>query len=217
MSFVLFFCIPVFAGTCQSDELKRLKELANKVEFTYDYSESEEEDEFGTYTITNFKIKASNLSPDLEVMIINNYYTGDYRVFKYNSSGEYELDGFDSGEKVTITIKGYVPNGCSGKDVLVRTINLPYYNSFSKSEECKSNPEFKYCSKLLEKSVSDYQFYVEYEKYTETGDSSYEGNEENNKSTNYNNYIIIGLVGVGLVLLIVVIMVIAKKRKRNQI
>ena len=116
------FAINVYADdTCDSNELARVKELAKKVEFDYSYVVNDD-------ATINFSIEAVNLNRDLEVVIVEDYYNQKYREFKDNASHSNKLDGFRSGERVVITINAYVPNRCSGKTVLTKTIKLPYYN-----------------------------------------------------------------------------------------
>ena len=216
---LLLFSANVYAAgeKCEDAELKRLKSIAEKVEFRYEYEEINDEDEFGSYSYANFKIVASNLNPELKVLIINNYYAGDYREFKYNDSKTFTLDGFSSGDKVSVTIKGYVGNACSGKTLSVKKVSLPYYNSFYKMNECKEDPEFKYCSVLLDKKISDMNFYDEYEKFKNGTENDNNGKiiDENNGSKIDIKIVI--LIAGGVLLLSVIVILIARKRKRNQI
>ena len=142
---------------CEKDELARLKELAKKVEFDYDYKIVDEH--------AVFSIKAVNLNSNLNVRIIEDYYGDKYKEFKDNSNHTATLDGFKSGERVVVTIKGFVPNWCSGTTVLTKTIKLPYYNYFYDEEKCKGNEDFKYCKLLIDNNISQKTFDTQYNLY----------------------------------------------------
>ena len=125
LKYVLFIILLIFTfnvkaeeddsltKACQTKEMSRLKEIAKKVEFDYDYTLSGDNVEFS--------INATNLNDELMVLIIKNYYTNDYREFKGEEKAT--LKGFDPGESVVITIKAFVPNKCSGNTILTKTIN----------------------------------------------------------------------------------------------
>ena len=126
------------------------------------------------------------------------------------------LDGFNEGEKVTVTINGYVNNACAGDTVLTKIINIPYYNYFSESEECGEHPDFKYCEKILPRFVDNKTIFAAYEKYLK-GENVDEQDETTAKG--FNKEIIIIIVGVILSLIIVMILItyIVKKRRKNKL
>ena len=59
---LLALTINVHAGTCDKAELSRLKQLAQKLEFDYDYKVVDGE--------AKFSIEVANLNIDLKVLII---------------------------------------------------------------------------------------------------------------------------------------------------
>ena len=142
---------------CQTSEYSRLKELAQKIEFDYDYILVD--------GVANFSIKAVNLNSDLKVIIIEDYYRDKYKEFKDNSTHIATLNGFKSGERVAVTIKAFVPNWCSGTTLLTKTVKLPYYNYFYDENECKGNEDFKYCKVLLDSNITQDTFNKEFEIY----------------------------------------------------
>ena len=65
---LILFSFNVYADTCDNNELKRLKDLAEKVEFSYDYEIKNEVLEDGSnFPVFNFSITANNLNEDLKV------------------------------------------------------------------------------------------------------------------------------------------------------
>lgn len=163
---LLLFAINVKAvteDTCDKNELRRLKEIASHVTFTYEFQEEQLKD--GRVGGT-FDIILDNITSEIKPLIIYSWDTLSYDEFVPNSSGTARIKRFNSGQRVKITIKAYVKNDCVGKDLLVKTIVLPYINSYIGSEECKKNPEFKYClDKLTNVNISEKTFKEEYAKY----------------------------------------------------
>jgi len=193
---------------CDKDELARLKALANKVEFDYDYKMVDEK--------AVFAINAVNLNQDLKVLIIEDYLSDNYKEFKGNSENKATLDGFEAGERVTVTIKGYVPNWCSGKTVLTKTVKLPYYNYFYSEEKCKGYEDFKYCKQLVDGNITEKEFERQFELYKKN-------KEKNDKpivtptNDNTNMYMIIGGAVITVIIITVVIILIIKRKRKNSL
>ena len=205
---LLLLSFNVKAETCESSEMTRLKELAKKVEFDYDYKIDGEE--------ASFSINAVNLNEDLMVLIIKNYYAGDYREFKGDTKAT--LTGFSEGEKVVITIKAFVPNPCSGNTVTTKTIKLPYYNKYYDEEKCKGNEDFKYCKELIDRNINENEFNKQFELYLKNKEEKQK--EEPEKKVEETNNLFIFII-VGIVLIIVIstflIMSIIKRRRKNRL
>ena len=192
---------------CEKSELTRLKELAKKVEFDYDYKLIDDK--------ANFSITAYNLNEDLKVMIIDDYYLDKYRLFDDNSNHKNTINNFESGEKVIITIKAFVPNWCSGETLLTKTIKLPYYNKFYNEEKCLGLEDFKYCKKLIDSDINETQFDEQYNEFLKT--KVVEEEEKIAKKSNWTLIIIIGSIVVALMILVGITMIIVRKRRRNSL
>ena len=157
---LLLLQINVKAETCSNDEFKRLKNLADKVEFTYDYEwetfyYDEENDD--TYRRANFTITATNLNDQLKVMVEENFLLGKYKEFVNNGSGIGSLNNFWEGSKVKITIRAFTDNECAGKILKTATVNLPSLNlTYNNNiDVCNSYPNFKYCRQFLDEKIDD--------------------------------------------------------------
>ncbi len=211
--FIISLIVNIKADTCSNTEMTRLKKLAEKVEFTYDYEIQKDENSDGTYEYPKFKITANNLNSELKVLIVNDFYNNDYREFKYNDKKSSTLDNFYEGENVTVTIKAYTANACSSKTVLTKQVKLPYYNYLYDEELCKEYPDFDYCVKLTEKELTLDEYnraYNDYMSYTE---------EDIVEENNTNNMIYI-YIGGGVVVLIIIILgtiSIINKKKRGSL
>ena len=154
---IVTFNVKAAESDCKKEENDRLKALANKIEFDYDYKLVDEK--------AVFSINAVNLNEDLKVLIINDYYNDDYKEFKDDGTHKATLSGFEPGKKITITIKGYVPNWCSGKTIMTKTIKLPYYNYYYDEEKCAGNEDFKYCKQLIDVNLTKSEFDKQFELY----------------------------------------------------
>ena len=150
---------------CEREEKQRLKNLASKVEFTYGYDLEKLVVNGREVENANFYITATNLNSDLKVTIMDDYFMDIYQEFKDGDNKEATLRGFKTGEKVVVTIYGFVPNACSGEEILKKVIRLPYYNTLKDDPKCEEYPDFKYCSDLLDESIKKDTFDAELKRY----------------------------------------------------
>ena len=155
--------------TCKREELNRLKAVAKQIDFSYEFHE--QKDDQGNVTGGTFDIILNNVSTEVKPLIIYSWMSMNYDEFVPDKDGmatskRFNPDGYDPGNTVRITVKGYVANPCAAKDLLTKTIRLPYYNIFKNRGECYSHPKFKYCQKtFLETKITEERFLSEYEKY----------------------------------------------------
>lgn len=237
----VFFGQNVYADNkCASDELSRLKKLAEKVEFDYDYEKRIVTiDQSEKITYADFYITAYNLNPDLRVVIEKNIYTDNAIVFKDGDKTTVRKGPFYEGDKVVIKIQAYVDNDCSSKTLLTKTIRLPYYNKYHELAYCDKIREsdacstkgyewlcdiinsFKYCEELLEKKITEKDFNdevtrinTEYEHIAYRDASKFITGDKQN-----NNFSKTMLITIGVIVIIVVIAVsllIVKKKKKKR-
>lgn len=196
------------ASNCDSKELVRLKDLAKKVEFDY------------TYKLENnkalFSINAVNLNKELKVLVIENYYEGKYKEFKDSATHTATLNNFEDGSKVSVTIKAFVPNWCSGETLLTKIVKIPYYNYSYDEEKCKGHEDFKYCKLLIDKKISQEEFDQQLEIYLKNKKTG-EKNIDNEKNDDMTLYLIIAGVVLIIVLTTFVVMSVVKRRKKNSL
>ena len=164
--FILLFAINVKAvdqDKCDKNELKRLKELASHMSFTYEFKEIETTN---GRVDGSFDIIVDNIVSDLKPLIIHSWDLLEYDEFVPNSNGTGRLTGFLSGQKIKINVKAFVNNGCIAEDIMIKTVQLPYVNKFIGTKECNESPRFKLCrDKLTNVNVSQETFKIEYQKY----------------------------------------------------
>ena len=208
---VLFtFNVKAADDDCEKAEFNRLKELAKKIEFDYDYKLVDGK--------AVFSINAVNLNDELKVIddYDKNPYNNIYKEFKYNNTHKATVDDYEPGKSVTITIKGYVPNFCSGKEVLKKIIKLPYYNYYYNEEKCKGNEDFKYCKVLIDSNISEKEFNRQFELFLKNKEEQQGGSTIAQDNGN-KIYIIIGAGVLLVVIMVVIVSRISKKRKKNRL
>lgn len=206
---LLFLAINVNASSnCDTKELARLKEIAKKVEFDY------------SYKLDNgkavFAINAVNLNSEVKVLIIDNYYESKYKEFSDSSTHTATINNFEGGSKVTITMKAFVPNWCSGETLLTKIIKIPYYNDNYDEAKCKGHEDFKYCKLLVDKKLSKEEFDKQFETYLKNQEKT-EKPIDNKDSNNNQIYFIIGGVVLIIALTVFVVMSVVKRRKKNSL
>ena len=213
--FIMLFAINVNAAikleSCTTEKMNKLKEVANKMEFGYTY-EMKKDKLDPDYSYPEFTVTVSGLTKDLKALIINDFYSLDYKEIKGDSSGNGKISGFKEGEKVTITMKAYTPDQCSTRTVLVKQVKLPYYNYFYDKDFCLKNPNFKYCTEFTNEKISSENYNKELEKYQKQNETT----EPVVENKGNNTLLFIG-IGVGVVLIIGVVVVITIRRKKYEL
>jgi len=212
----LFFVIPFLdvkaSEECTSSELKRLRELASNVSFTYDYEIIEQKyTEYDEYTFKTafYDITAFNFNNELKIRL-KGY---DDLLFTEN---EPTIGSFAEGRTVPIEIVAYTKNLCSGKVLLTKNIKLPHVNMSSFYEECKDYPDFKYCREFANYDISRDEFLKELEEYKKELDNPIFDDEDiKDFFEKYQLYIIGGIfvLTVGVIIITFVI----KNRKREDL
>ena len=192
--FIIISTVSVKAEECTYAELKELKQLAQKVQISYEYSEKSKV----------FNLSIYNLSD--KVVLGNSYYV-------YNTTIR-NFDSLTSGENRNFKLVGGNATNC--KDELLRTIQVkvPYYNRFYNSEQCKDLDKLTLCKKWTNTSnITQEQFEKKIKEYL----------TKKEKKTSFiddtiqfikDNYIYIG-ISFGVILIIIVIVVYQKKFKKK--
>lgn len=193
---------------CTTEKMNALKEIAKKMDINYTYEMKEQDG----VKYPEFTIHVNNMSEDLKVLIINDFYSLDYKEFR-NENGKSSMSGFKAGDKVTITTKAYTPDKCSTKTVATKQIKLPYYNQYYEEEFCLENPNFKYCEEFIETDLTYEKYQKEKEKYLQEKEKQEEIEEEQKG----NNKILIISIVSGIVIIGGVVAFIMIRRKQNEL
>lgn len=119
---------------CDYQRQAELSRIASNVQLNYNYSMNEG---------LTFTLYVNNLTDD--IYIVDNYGqrlsgAGDKQLI-YSPS---RVSGFQSGDQVRFDIYSNDSN-CPNVLLLTKYINFPIFNPYSNFEDCKQNPNFKYC------------------------------------------------------------------------
>lgn len=205
----------VYADTCKSDELKRLKNIAEQVELSYEYKVSTIPYSDGQdVSFAEYAVVVSNLNKEIKVNWEEDFYAGVFEEFKNDGTNTGRLSGYKDGENAVVVIRAYTNDACSGEILAKKSIKLPYLNPFYYQDICKTYSDFKYCQQIVDKSLTVDKFKSELNNYLKTNESN-EKEDVNNNSNN--SYYLIIIIAVIIVIFVLLISVIIKKRRKNQI
>lgn len=167
---IFFIVVNVKAiDSCTTEEMNRLKELANNVKFKTDYEINpiEATNDAGEKIINDvdvsYKIQIINDNEDLKY-----YYKLSSQLEKKQvTANDLANMSFPDGEKLQISIYSYTTNLCTDELLKTETIDLPAYNIYYylNQDKCKSNFDFKYCKEFMEVDLSIDEIDTLYNKY----------------------------------------------------
>ena len=196
MFLMTLFALKVNAEACDAYDIKRLKEIANGVEITYEQLEPFGNNDFIIYD--NYKLKIVGLTEEI------------YLFDKLNDKLIYYSDTNNGHIEYTSVYNGtnyfYIySKDCSYK-LSVKKINLPVYNYYHNYKECKDiNHAILYCDEYVDEYFEKEQFLNAYNGYI---------NNNNYGISNYKKYIPF-IIGGAFFLIIVFVFIFLRKRKEN--
>ena len=170
---IFFICLNVKAiDACTTDEMNRLKELANNIELKYKYEVTNEykaaNSDENDFVEGGFQIEILNYSDDLKY------------VLKYDDT-EFQVDvnelkemHFDGGTNLALYIYSYTANMCTHSLLRTYNLKLPYYNQYYhyNKDKCEKASDFKYCKEFItwydEKTNKEID--KEYEQFLKNGE-----------------------------------------------
>lgn len=238
--FIFIICTNVYAlDECTTDKMKNLRELANNVEFKYEYELEKnlneiddiqyEKIEFddGTETndktneenyITNSKNNYSNIfSAEYSVKIINMneklkiyYRTNAKEEYVLLNNEEFEQYKFGEGQTIEFLIKSYTNDLCTAEILRKYNIKFPIYNNFYANNKDKCN-EYK-----------DFEYCTEFiDKkidYSNVQKLFDEYISKLNKSKDNNNFSInkLSIYVIALFVVIIIIIILVKFKNKNK-
>lgn len=161
----LFIFPLVSSAECSYERQAELSKIAANVKFSY------------TYVVSNglpvFNVIITNLTNDI--------YVKDDSMNTFSGSGE-KTATYQNGTSVSYSIYSN-DNTCKGERILTKYINLPTYNNYSSSEECRTNSDFKYCQVWDATGVNVDDFNQQYANYT------MQLNKKNQETTQQDNVV----------------------------
>ena len=225
--FILLFKVNVQAE-CTSDELQSLKIEANNLQFEYELVENEVVSSNSAKYY--YKVKISNMTKNLAISTTNFYYT--YNNVDKNGSLLIEEE-YVPGSTREFYIEASSSTKCSREDLGKKNINIPYYNEYSKRDECKGLEKYDICKQNIDTTnITEEQFlkYIEDAKKdiqnkqeeSEKEEEKILEQEENNSFINFYNknkkIIFISIIVLVFVIIsIFIINIIIKNKKKIKI
>ncbi len=131
---------------CDYQRQAELLRIASNVQFSYNYNMNEG---------LTFTLYVNNLTDDIYVV--------DSYGQRLSGAGEKQLiyspsrvSGFQSGDQVRFEIYSNDSN-CPSNLLITKYVNFPIFNPYSNLDECKQNPNFKYCQIWVDTSSVTYE------------------------------------------------------------
>lgn len=154
----LFMFPLVSNAACSYERQAELSKIAANVQFSY------------TYDVVNG-------NPQFTINITN--LTNDIYIENTNDISRQIISGV--GEKTISSVNGRTmnfviysnDNNCRGEIIVTKYLNVPKFNDLSSDEECKKNPNFKYCQVWTDnESITTEQFEETLEEYKTNNDNN---------------------------------------------
>lgn len=152
--FVFLFFPTIIHANCSYESQKDLNELATHVEYTFEYSKD----------IYFFNVTLNNVPSELKILY-------NSKVMAANNNKVF-LQNVKKGGNYKIQIFSSETSNCPNVYIREVYLDLPVYNLFSETKECKKYSEFKFCSQFLTRTLSESEFVQELNSYIATLETS---------------------------------------------
>lgn len=149
---------------CSTSEMKRLKEIANNVQFKTNYEMDIYEDSEVSSVSLIYSIDIFNFSEDLKIFY-NTEYADERIELKSNQN---KITDLSEGDKITFYIYSYTNNLCTDEILKKVSVELPVYNRYYyyNKEKCDLHSEFKYCKEFMDTGDKQhFEIDLEFDKY----------------------------------------------------
>lgn len=144
----LFVAPLITKADCSYERQAELSRIAANVRFSYTYEIKNEE--------PIFYLNVVNLTPDI-------YIIDEYNGTNISGIGE-KITEYIYVPKATFTIYSNDPV-CRNEKIMTQYVNMPMYNVYAEKEECRKNPNFKFCQMWGNKPDTEEQFENELDTY----------------------------------------------------
>ena len=165
--FLILLFIPFMVSArnkCDLSVLANVKKMASNVNTSYYYKMDGDK--------VLFDITLTNITPDIyfvDKLTNKTYYYSD------TNNGTITFSNYSSG---TVKYLFYSNNNeCINKKLIVKNVNLPYYNKYYNYPECSGNENIYVCKKWVKFEGTDNDFYKYLNKYKNSNNNTI--NEEN--------------------------------------
>lgn len=152
---LLMFMPKIVNAQCDYNDKSKLQALANNVNITYNYQETND----GINSGVKFNITITNLNPDIYIVDQTNI-----GVYYYNNTNEITLGNYMPGTTTRFIVYGNTPQ-CKGVELMNHYITLPSYNRFYKDSVCDGLTSYKLCQRWSRVEMSYDQFVKQVQDY----------------------------------------------------
>lgn len=239
---LLTFNLKSVYALCEVKESNNLNRLGNKVKYSWDIIEKEEEpsdtlvppegipiDELENYKVkrTYFRIYINNITEDMYLTITDNE-TKETKTYNYEDTVDGTIS-FDNPVKTNIveySVVIYASDKTNCVDEKIRSFNFstPMYNKYSEYALCEGLEEYYLCQKYLSSDVKIDDFWGSVEQYRMRKEASEKPIQEENDKTGKGlidflneHKVLVIITGVGVIIVssLTIILIIKKRRSRG--
>ena len=201
--FFFMFCAFVFTplsvkAACDYNDQSELIELSKHIDYTYDYKDD----------IYFFDVKLYNVVPELKITYKEKDFLG--------TNNQVILRNINRDEN-RISVFGSASSKCPDFHVRDIDLELPIYNVYYESTDCKDYPDFNYCREFLSKEITDEEFNTALAEYIvdkEMSENSLDSESILEEFLTKENII---LLSVSFVILIIIIIFVVKTLKLKKL
>lgn len=191
----------VKADLCDNEHIADLKNMANKIEVSYEYVKNDGVGgSDGEFSVNTYSILTKLESDDLYISDgINKYY--------YEQSNGGELNFFVNSGKVELTVYS---KSCTNYRLRTIYLELPDFNTYSYREECSKLKDYnvKVCEPWYQGVINDNIFYNEVNKILENNVLE---KSVWNKILNFFNTYYWAIAGLCIIIVVIVLVVYRKR------
>ena len=211
--FLIIMPNKVNAATCNE---KANNELIKNIQITYRHLTKEEAiEKFNIHSSNIYTFNISNVPKDMIIEINSTEKT----ISNETTNELINIENFSwgtGGNTISFSVYNKEYNPCFFYEL--KEIKLPWYNSYSETDFCKDNKDFKYCKKYLKVRITETNFNKEKERYENNKEKELSEKKEEDKNTNLLTFISDNYMSIICItfLLIIVISTIIKIRKRKR-
>lgn len=155
---LLMFMPDIANAECDHNEKSRLQTLASNLNFTYNYSETNQGNMFDEL---KFSITIANMQSEFYIVDQTNK-----QIFYYNNKNEIVISNYNPNSTIEFIV--YASSGsCKGEHLITNYVTLPPYNPFYKDSVCEGVTDYKLCNRWILVDLSYDDFIEKVKKYKE--------------------------------------------------
>ena len=157
--FSLLMLMPnIVSAGCDQNEKSRLQTLASNLNFTYNYTEINQNN---TFNELKFSITIANIQSEFYIVDQTNK-----KIFYYNNKNEVVINNYNPGSTIEFIVYAS-SDSCRGERIITNYVTLPPYNPFYKDSVCEGVTDYKLCNRWSRVDLSYDEFVEKVKNYKE--------------------------------------------------